>query len=170
MRIFLVGFMGSGKTTIGRQLARLLDYRFIDMDDLIVKNEEMDIPAIFEKKGESYFRGKEQNLLHELKHLKNVVISTGGGVPCYFDNMKVIKESGISVYIKLPAGAIVQRLQNSAGKRPLVDNRNKKDLTDYVKRKLVEREPFYLQADYIVEGFNLSAEILAKQIEERCDK
>src|SRR5437773_11285939 len=97
--IFLMGFMGSGKTFFGKQLAQLLNYEFIDLDELIGKNEGATIAEIFFSKGEAYFRSKESSLLKSLSQNENAVIATGGGTPCFHDNMKWMNEHGITVYL-----------------------------------------------------------------------
>lgn len=119
MKIFLIGFMGSGKTTYGKQLAKLMNYRFIDLDALISINENISIEKVFELKGESYFRKVEQSTLKSIEE-SNVVISVGGGTPCFEDNMTYIKANGVAVYLSLNAKQLCSRLIQSKTSRPLI--------------------------------------------------
>ena len=166
MKIYLIGFMGSGKTTIGKQLSGLLHYGFCDMDEEIAATEGMTVPEIFSVKGESYFRMAEKKMLEDFSGRNNLVVSTGGGAPCFHGNMKIIKSTGISVYISLPPGAIVNRLKNAKIKRPLVADKDDQELLEFIENMLIERERFYLQADIVVNGIDLSASLLKKELEE----
>jgi len=148
-RIFLIGFMGSGKSTIGKKLAAKLSCDFIDMDAYIEQKEGKTIAEIFKTKGENYFRSLEQNVLKSLCIMENVVISTGGGTPCFFDNMEVMNQSGYSVYLKLEAEKIIGRLKNGTGKRPLISNLTALELEQEIRERLKIREPFYNKAKMI---------------------
>jgi shikimate kinase len=155
MLIFLVGFMGSGKSTIGQRLARRLGYSFIDMDARIEGKYGMTINEIFEKLGESAFRDMETGLLKEMVSLKDAVISTGGGLPCTGDNMELINRSGISVYLRMDPESLVNRLSRGKSHRPLIRHMTRSELGTFIESKLMEREPVYLQAHHTVNGLNV---------------
>ncbi len=146
--IILVGFMGSGKTTFGKQLAQNLNYSFIDTDQAIEELIEMDIKTIFKTKGELYFRELEHRFIEKIK-VSNTVISTGGGMPCFYDNMEQLNQIGITVYLKYSPEELFERLAKDYDKRPLIANISKGELYQYIKDTLKEREPFYLKAHYI---------------------
>jgi shikimate kinase len=150
--------MGSGKTTIGKRLASHLNYKFIDMDDFIVAKLGMSINDIFKQKGEDFFRKTEHQTLVELSKQKNLVISTGGGVPCFFDNMKLMNQNGITIYLRLSSQALGNRLfslpEATRSKRPLLANKTEAQLQDYIQKTLNQREPYYAQAKFIVHADN----------------
>ena len=113
--------MGSGKTTVGKQLARALRFDFFDLDEVIEKAENRSIPEIFAREGESSFRGLERKYLRQLIDTKaNMVLSTGGGTPCFYDNHMIMKKEGITVYLKMDVATLVHRLSNAKEERPLV--------------------------------------------------
>lgn len=152
-RIFLIGYMGSGKTTVGRLLAAQLGYAFIDMDAYIEEKHFKSVSQIFAELGEQHFRQLEQQCLHEIAEFNNVIISTGGGVPCFFDNMEFMNKSGITVYLKMSSAELADRLEKShANKRPLLAERKGEELLRFISDGLAKREAFYLQADYSVNG------------------
>lgn len=146
MKIFLMGFMGAGKSSLGIRLAKVLDYDFIDLDELIEEIEGQSIQEIFEDKGERYFRKLETNTLKSLRDRQNVVVSLGGGTPCQNKIMEWIKKNGISIYIQTSQSLLVQRLYSAKAKRPLIKALNKKELIQYVKAKMNQRRSFYNQA------------------------
>jgi shikimate kinase len=150
MRIYLIGFMASGKSTLGKELAEQLGCEFIDMDEEIEKEENLSISKIFEIKGEKF--------LKQLVQRNNIIIATGGGTPCFNDNMEQIKHSGISVYLKLKPEEIVLRLnKEETSKRPLMAKLNENEKLEYVKTKLNEREPHYNNADIVVDAAEINA-------------
>ena len=152
-RIFLIGYMGSGKTTVGQLLATQLGYGFIDMDNHIEGKLFKSISQIFTELGEDQFRLLEKQCLHEVAEFDHVVISTGGGVPCFFDNMEYMNKLGITVYLKLSSADLAERLELShANKRPLLADRKGEELLRYISEALTKREPFYSQAAYSVSG------------------
>jgi shikimate kinase len=153
-KIFLIGFMGSGKSTAGRKLASQLNWSFIDLDEKIQKMEGMKIPDIFSMKGEPYFRKLETQALHELKLETNAVISTGGGTPCFGDNMDYMLSSGLTVYIRMTPLDLKKRLEGSAEGRPLLKEIDRKDLQKYITSKLAEREKWYSRAEIIIDSVN----------------
>ncbi len=148
MRIILIGFMSSGKSTIGKQLARKLNMEFIDIDDAFESKYKMTITNFFELFGEDKFRELEKGILLESLKQEHVVIATGGGTPCFFNNMQLINEHGISVYFKLHPNSIVDRLLHTKKKRPLLMNLSRDELNTYVNTQLNKRESFYQQARF----------------------
>lgn len=157
MRIFLIGFMGSGKTTIGKQLASKLNYTFIDQDTEIEKKFGMSVSEIFSTHGEECFRNAEKEALHSMRDQNNVVISTGGGAPCFFDNMLLMNSLGTTIYLKADPKTLASRLRHSHGTRPLILGKTDAELLSYISEKLNEREPFYSQAKLTVQSVNLRA-------------
>lgn len=161
MKIFLVGFMGSGKTTIGKKLANYLKYEFVDLDKLVEYKVGMSIVEYFEIHGETAFREAEKEVLQNAFFAENSIIATGGGAPCYADNMAWMIEHGQVVYLSLPPKALANRLENSKSDRPLIRNLKGDDLEDFIAKKLAEREQFYNQAKFVVSASDLTAERLA---------
>ena len=162
MLIYLIGFMGSGKSAKGKKLANLLHYQFLDLDAFITEQTEMSIPAIFEKEGEDKFRQMESEALKQTALLSNTVIATGGGAPCFNQNMELIKKSGVSVYLQLSPDELYNRLINSHQKRPLIEGLEGKMLHDFISNKLKDREPYYLMADYTIHAADLKPEEIIK--------
>ena len=148
MKVVLLGYMASGKSSVGRALAKRLDLSFLDLDEEISKAVEMDIPEIFLRKGEIFFRKKEAEVLKEvLMHPPNMVLSVGGGTPCYGRNMELIDQlSDRSYYLKLSIGNLVQRIIQEREHRPLVKNIPEADLPEFIGKHLFERSPFYALA------------------------
>lgn len=165
-KIFLVGFMGCGKSTLGRKISSKLEKQFIDLDDFIEDAEGMTIAEIFEKRGEETFRVLEKKHLHAvINSYDDVVISSGGGTPCYFDNMETMLENGVVVYIDLPAEVLVSRLKGETNQRPLVANLESEDLLVFINNKLQERSPYYTKSDIIFSSLTENNDdLLAKLI------
>ena len=154
MRIFLVGYMGSGKTAFGKKLATFMEVKHIDIDTLIEEQEERSIREIFEEEGEDYFRKLERKKLHSCTAYNNVVISTGGGVPMYFDNMEWMNANGITVYLKTTPKALFSRLVNAKEERPIIQGKTEKSLLGFIENHLGERAPFYERAQLTVDSLN----------------
>ena len=165
-RIFLIGFMGSGKSTLGAQLARSIDYQFIDMDPMIEETAEMSIPEIFNEHGEEVFRKWEHDILVELCRRNKLVISTGGGAPCHSGLMDIMKTHGTTVYLKLSPEALKTRLIHSRTERPLIKGKSETELLDFITSLLEEREEFYSRATHIVDGLNMKTEALARLLQD----
>jgi shikimate kinase len=149
--------MGAGKSTTGKKLAVEMNYRFVDLDHCIESKEQMSIPEIFKNKGESYFRQLEHDLILEFTTIsENLIVSTGGGAPCYMNNMELLNSTGITIYLKLDPEIIFDRLTRARKKnRPLIDNMPPNDLMQFIIDKLKEREPVYSRSHLIVKGENL---------------
>lgn len=150
-KIYIIGFMGSGKSTTGRRLADFLKWSFVDLDELIEKKAGMKIRDIFSEKGEEYFRLSEAETLKETESFSNAVIATGGGAPCFGENMKFMLENGLTIYLKLPPDKLKDRLAKPDGKRPLLEGIDKDNLEQYISAKLGEREKWYSSAKLIID-------------------
>ena len=156
--IFLIGFMGSGKTTLGRKLASRLGYMFMDLDHVLEAQEGVTIAEYFAKHGEDAFRKLESEVLKKARYPDHAIVSTGGGLPCFFDNMDWMNAHGKTVYIKLSPKTLADRLENEKEKRPLLTEHHGEALVQFIEGKLEEREPFYNQANIIANGLSLTAE------------
>ncbi len=161
MKVFLIGFMGSGKTTIGTKLANYLKYEFIDLDKLIESRSGMSIVSYFELHGEVAFRELERDILQKTEFPENVIIATGGGAPCFSDNMKWMNKNGLVAYLSLSPKALASRLEHSKTDRPLIRHLKGDELIDFISAKLKDREEFYNQAKYVVSASDLTAERLS---------
>jgi shikimate kinase len=161
MKVFLIGFMGSGKTTIGKKLANYLKYEFVDLDKLIEERAGMSIADYFATHGEDEFRKLEQDVLQNTHYPDNVIVATGGGTPTYNDNMEWMNENGKVAYLSLTPRALASRLENSSTERPLIKNLKGEELVGFITAKLEEREPFYNQSKSVISASDLTAERLA---------
>lgn len=150
MRIFLIGFMGSGKSYTGKRLAAALGCDFYDLDALMEANEGGSVARIFEEKGETYFRELERQTLHETSKWERAVVACGGGTPCFFDNMDWMNAQGITVWLDPPAEWVLRRVQRKPHKRPLLAGLDTEaQWMEFIKRKLEERRPFYSRAQIV---------------------
>lgn len=168
-KIFITGYMGSGKTTAGRKLAADLGYEFIDLDHFIESQYQQNIPEIFAAKGEGEFRVMEHNALKKVMEKNDAIISCGGGTPCYFDNMELMNNNGITIYLKMSVNALVSRLLNAKEKRPLIIGKTEPELHAFITQQLEKREDFYHKAQFIVKGKNLDVGELAAFIRQSVD-
>ncbi|MBD5289390.1 MAG: shikimate kinase [Bacteroides sp.] len=155
--IFIIGYMASGKTTLGRALARHLNLQFIDLDFYIEQRYRKKIPEIFAEKGEAGFRRMEGAMLREVGEFEDVVISCGGGTPCFNDNMDYIKSRGLSVWLDTSRSRIIERLMIAAVRRPLLEGKSREELNDHINRHLAERYPYYSCADITIPGDRLES-------------
>ncbi|SNR33600.1 shikimate kinase [Lutibacter agarilyticus] len=151
MKIVLLGYMASGKSAVGKILAKKMNLQFIDLDDFIEEKEQQSITDIFKTKGEIYFRQVEGVCLQELLNLsKKCIISVGGGTPCYGNNLELIKEKAISFYLKASINTIFERLKHETSQRPLVATIGIDNLQEYIAKHLFERASFYDEADFSI--------------------
>jgi shikimate kinase len=166
VKIVLVGYMGSGKTTIGKLLAKELEISFLDLDEVIEDGLGDSISNIFMDKGEIFFRKKEHDHLHEVLSKKNnFVLSTGGGTPCYSKNMETMLALADHVfYLKISIPELVKRLIKEKEHRPLIKNIDEGDLSEFIGKHLFERNNFYLKSNHIIECDNKAPEILVAEI------
>lgn len=168
MIIILMGYMASGKSTYGKILSNKLNYSFIDLDDYIEEKESLSVSRIFKTKGEIYFRKKETEYLNALlKNETNLILSLGGGTPCYGNNMDAIlkAENVVSVYLKASIKTLVNNLKDEKSQRPLIaDIKTDELLAEFIGKHLFERAYFYNQADKIVDTDNKSVEDIIKDL------
>ena len=163
-RIFLIGFMGSGKSSVGKELAKILKYKFIDLDELIEKEEKKSISTIFSEFGEQHFRRLEQTALITLTHSDKIVVATGGGCASYGNNMQSMNDSGTTVFLNAHPGTIFHRLAPEKSNRPLIAAKGDIDLMEYIMDKLAERISYYNQAHLKIEAEGSIREV-ARNIE-----
>lgn len=150
-RIILVGYMGAGKTTVGRQLAMTLGLQFYDLDWYIEMRYHKKVSEIFAEEGEEYFRDLERRMLHEVAEFEDVVISCGGGTPCFYDNMAYMNQQAETVYLKLTPEVLCMHLKMGRTVRPLILGKTEEELQQYIRESLVVREPFYTQAKHTID-------------------
>ncbi len=154
--------MGAGKTTLGRQLAGRLGYTFVDLDDYIEQREGKTIPQLFAEGGESQFRECERQALEAVvQEYDCAVVATGGGTPCFFDNIGFINQHGISVYLQASPEMLTERLlQTDLSQRPLLAQKTEQELKDFISKTLAERSQYYRQATHTVDGKRYNIERL----------
>jgi shikimate kinase len=150
-RIYLIGFMGCGKSTMGKALAQSMGWQFADLDDLFEKKHGMTISDFFKAQGEEGFRNAERDMLTDSFMMDRMVLATGGGAPCFFDNMERMNRNGLAIYLKLPPLALVKRLHNGKHSRPLIADKSDDEMLGFITQKLAEREPFYNKATLVIE-------------------
>jgi shikimate kinase len=162
MKYFLIGFMGSGKTYVGKQIAQELDIPFYDLDEYLEEKEGKKISEIFQKKGEDYFRQIERMCLRDFGIIGDAVIACGGGTPCFFDNLEWINQTGISIYLQTPVKLLVERLSDMQAERPLIAGKSNSELRDFIEEKLNERVAFYLKASIIHHQHNADDDVVGE--------
>jgi shikimate kinase len=150
-KIFLIGFMGVGKSTLGKRLASAQNRAIIDTDMNIEVNENESVAGIFEKYGETYFRILEHRELINLRNVENAIIATGGGMPCFNDNMTEMLKQGTVVYLSRPENEIFQRLKNAKNQRPILKGKNEEEMKTIIHDLLQLRLPFYTRANIILD-------------------
>ncbi|MBK8845248.1 MAG: shikimate kinase [Bacteroidetes bacterium] len=155
MLIYLIGFMGSGKTTVGRKLAKKMGYKFLDTDQMIEEQTGFSVSEIFNLKGETYFREMEKLTLTQTLQYNNHIISTGGGMPCYYDNMQCMLDHGTVIYLKMSPNALYQRIVNSRKERPLFANLTREQTQERIASLLSEREKYYEKAHTKLDALSL---------------
>lgn len=149
-RVILVGFMGSGKSTLGKKIARKLDVPFIDSDTEIEAHFQKSIGELFAEFGESHFREIEREYIEALDLRKEFVLATGGGMPCFANNMDSLNRIGTTFYLERSAKELAHRLANAKSQRPLIEGMNKEELLGFIEKKLQEREEYYKRASIIL--------------------
>lgn len=147
-RILLIGYMGAGKTTLGRALADKLGLTFIDLDNYIEQRFRKSISQIFAEMGEDGFRDIERRMLHEVAEFEDVIISTGGGTPCFFDNIDFMNSMGTTVYLQVPLERLFVRLSIARKQRPLIKDKNDDELRLFIAEQIAKREPHYSKAEH----------------------
>ena len=150
-RIILIGYMGSGKTTVGRQLAKRLGLMFYDLDWYITNRMRRTVAQIFEESGEEGFRKIEHAMLHEVAEFEDVVLSCGGGTPCFFDNMDYLNRMGETVYLKASPEVLYAHLKMGKSVRPLLLGKTPEEVEAFVKEQLAQREPYYSKAKHTLD-------------------
>ena len=167
--IVLLGYMGSGKSSVGKALSQCVDIPYIDLDSYIEIQEKSSVKKIFSSKGELYFRKKERQYLEELLSRKEpIILSLGGGTPCYYDTMKfIVNSKAVSFYLKASIKTLVSRLGKEKNQRPLISHlENEADLQEFIGKHLFERLPFYSEASHIIDVEGLTPEVISLKIEE----
>ena len=149
MNISLIGYMGSGKSTIGKSLAKKINFEFVDLDQLIEQKIDSSISIYFKEKGEIAFRKLEHQTLQEAMLLQNTVLSVGGGTPVYYNNMDIINASSFSIYLQTSIAELSARLMKNKSSRPLISHLTEENLHEFVAKHLFERRPYYEQAQLI---------------------
>jgi len=149
MKLFLIGYMGSGKSSLGKGLAAQLGIPFFDLDELIEMKAGYSIAEIFEKEGEGHFRKLESTTLKSLAEASKCIIATGGGTPCFFDNIDWMNENGMTLYLKCSPTRIVQRLKNGLTHRPILKDKSEKELLLFIEQHLIDRSPNYERAQIV---------------------
>lgn len=165
MKIFLIGFMGSGKTHWGHLLSQKLGIPFFDLDEQIVSHENKSISQLFAEQGEEYFRLVEKDMLHIITESHDsFVMATGGGTPCYFNNVEYMNRSGTSVWLNVPIDTLHQRLLKEKEKRPLIKELTDTQLRGFIAKKFSDRRIYYEQADVIIDDEPVQLDHLIEKI------
>ncbi len=172
IRIILIGYMGAGKTTVGRQLAKALGVQFYDLDWYIEMRYHKRVSEIFAESGEEGFRDLERRMLHEAAEFENVVLSCGGGTPCFYDNMEYMNSLAETVYLKAEPEVLAMHLRMGKTERPLIKGKTSEELEQYIKASLEQREPFYKKAKHMLdvslmdnyEKISITVELLRKEL------
>ena len=148
VRIIIVGYMGSGKTTVGKALSKELGIPFYDLDWYIESRMRKTVPQIFAERGEEGFRKIEHNMLHEVAEFEDVIISCGGGTPCFFDNMDYMNGQGETVYLQASPEVLYDHLKMGKTERPLLKNKTPEEMRQFIAEQLEQRDPFYSKAKH----------------------
>ena len=164
-RIYIVGYMGAGKTTAARRLAQRMGWEVVDTDALFEEKYKISVNDFFNKYDEPLYRKLESEVLKATESLDHVVVSTGGGTACFFDNMDWMNQHGLTVFLRISPQAAVDRVIHSRHKRPLVEGKSEEELTEFVNQHYASRLPFYEQARVIVKSEDLDLDALIRQIQ-----
>jgi shikimate kinase len=161
LKIFLIGFMGSGKSHWGKIWAGKNQLSFYDLDEQIEKTMGESIADVFEKKGEDNFREMERYVLRKFEIKNTFLMACGGGTPCFFENIQWMNEQGTTIYLQASPQEILEKVMNETEERPLLKKLNESELLFFIEQKLKEREPFYKQAKHILDTNSLTATSLS---------
>nr|WP_319573103.1 shikimate kinase [uncultured Draconibacterium sp.] len=164
MRVYLIGYMGCGKSRTGRLLSEHMGVQFIDMDDYIEERNCKTVPQIFADHGEDGFRERERKALEELAEFTDVIIATGGGAPCFFDNIDLMNKTGKTVFLNIDPAILADRLMNSKTERPLIKGKSREELVAFIDETLKKRKQFYSQAQVEITEPDLSLERIQEMI------
>ncbi len=159
IRIFLTGYMGAGKTTLGKAFARELDIPFVDLDWYIEERFHKSIGELFSLRGEASFRDLERSMLHEVAEFDDVIVSTGGGTPCFYDNMDYMNKKGKTVFLDVHPDILFQRLHVAKQQRPILQNKTDEELHEFIRTALEKRLPYYTQALFHFDGGRLESRL-----------
>lgn len=167
MKIILIGYMGSGKSTIAKLLSKSMHYEFLDLDEIIEKEQNASVSSIFEQKGEVYFRKLEHQVLKRiLQSESNMILSLGGGTPCFTNNQELLKQENIcTVYLKTSIDKLYERLRTQKANRPLIANKSEDEMKEFIAKHLFERSFYYNHAKYIVTTDNKSPQETVLEIQ-----
>ena len=166
-RIFLIGYMGAGKTTLGKAFARAMGLTFIDLDWYIEERFHKTIRELFTERGEDAFRDLERRMLHEAGEFEDVVVSVGGGTPCFFDNVDYMNSVGETVFLDVDIHVLFRRLKIAKQQRPLLDGKSDEELMTFIQEALQKRLPFYTRAKHVFNGEKLEDRRQIQQSVER---
>lgn len=169
-RIYLIGYMGAGKTTVGKDLANRMELSFIDLDSYIEARYHKTVGQLFEEKGEEGFRDIERRMLREIATFEDVLISTGGGAPCFSDNMAFMKETGTTVYLKVSVEELAKRLEVCKQTRPVLKGRSGDELKKFIEESLEKRNSFYNQASLVFDAEVMLTEADVLSISQRLEE
>lgn len=164
MRIYLTGYMGSGKSTLGRRLAKMAGLHFIDLDRYIEERHCRTVQQIFAEEGEETFRIYERNALEEISEFDGVVVATGGGAPCFFDNMALMNRTGVTIFLDVDPEILTRRLIKSRTERPLIKGKSPGELDKFIAENLAKRRPFYEQARFRIDNESIAPDEILKVI------
>ena len=167
IRVFLIGYMGAGKTTLGKAFARAMGLTFVDLDWYIEERFHKTVRQLFAERGEDGFRELERRMLHEAAEFEDVVISVGGGTPCFFDNMEYMNEVGETVFLDVDIQVLFRRLKVAKQQRPLLDGKSDEELLAFIREALDKRLPHYSKAKYTFNGERLEDRRQIQQSVER---
>ena len=156
--IFLVGFMGAGKTTLAKKLGSKLGYQWIDTDQEIEKKEGVKVSEIFEVRGEAYFRALEKQLIDGLLHSEKMIVATGGGLPCFNNLMETLNQLGTTIYLERTPKELFQRVKQATNSRPLIAHKSDEELLEYIESTMEKRREIYLQSNIIADRFSQTPE------------
>ena len=156
--IFLVGFMGAGKTTLAKKMASKLGYQWIDTDQEIEKKEGVKVSEIFEVRGEAYFRALEKQLIDGLIPSEKMIVATGGGLPCFNNLMETLNQLGNTIYLERTPKELFQRVKQATNSRPLIAHKSDEELLEYIESTMEKRREIYLQSNIIADRFSQTPE------------